>query len=383
MKKLILTQLLFITICTLSFGQFVIPVPIYKGWKVTGDNISAFPYGNVGIGTDLPKAKLDIFGDDISLSTGEHSLRFGIESMNTETFYGANYQMNINGENVFLKTGLWYAEDDKLKGPTIAWGGEDESLKFVFKQSNNAIAAPQYVMELLEDETALILNGDAEVNGIFYGSDRRYKRNIQTIPEALPNLIKVEPVSYHYRTEDFPEKNFTKKETFGFIAQDIVEIFPELVHENRNGYLSVNYTALIPVLVQGFKEQQQIIEQQVDDIELLKQQVQALMAKSDVTLPLNINTYDGESQLRLDQNVPNPFSKQTKICYYIPNTSKIKDVQLIIYDENGKILYTKKITERGEGCQSLSSEGYSTGNYFYALTINGKTFQSKRMVFTR
>ena len=43
--------------------------------------------------------------------------------------------------------------------------------------------------------------------------------------------------------------------------QDIQKVFPEIVKENNNGYLSVNYIALIPVLVEAIKEQQIKIEE--------------------------------------------------------------------------------------------------------------------------
>lgn len=41
---------------------------------------------------------------------------------------------------------------------------------------------------------------------------------------------------------------------YGFLAQDVQKLFPELVHEDRNGYMSVNYVELIPLLVQAVQE---------------------------------------------------------------------------------------------------------------------------------
>ena len=46
----------------------------------------------------------------------------------------------------------------------------------------------------------------------------------------------------------------------GLIAQDVREVFPELVQEDRtSGMLSVNYTALVPVAIRGLQEQQAVI----------------------------------------------------------------------------------------------------------------------------
>ena len=43
---------------------------------------------------------------------------------------------------------------------------------------------------------------------------------------------------------------------FGFLAQEIREIFPELVKENDMGVLGVQYSGLIPILVKAFQDQQ-------------------------------------------------------------------------------------------------------------------------------
>ena len=50
------------------------------------------------------------------------------------------------------------------------------------------------------------------------------------------------------------------KESVGVLAQEIQEVFPELVKTNKEGLLSVNYQGLIPVLINAVKEQQQNLE---------------------------------------------------------------------------------------------------------------------------
>ena len=63
------------------------------------------------------------------------------------------------------------------------------------------------------------------------------------------------PVYYHWKTEEFPDKNFTDQRQIGFIAQDIEKLFPELVLTDAEGYKSVDYSKITPVLVQALKEQ--------------------------------------------------------------------------------------------------------------------------------
>ena len=47
----------------------------------------------------------------------------------------------------------------------------------------------------------------------------------------------------------------------GVIAQEVEKIFPELVSTNANGYKSVNYIGLIPVMIESIKDQQQQINE--------------------------------------------------------------------------------------------------------------------------
>ena len=57
---------------------------------------------------------------------------------------------------------------------------------------------------------------------------------------------------------------------FGFIAQELEEVLPEVVHTRGDGYKTVMYEKVVPVLVQAMKEQQKMIEALRAEIDLLK-----------------------------------------------------------------------------------------------------------------
>lgn len=79
------------------------------------------------------------------------------------------------------------------------------------------------------------IGGDLVVTGeVTAYSDRRLKTDIQ----SLDNRGLLNPVSY---TKD-------SKQQIGFIAQEVQEVYPELITENTNGYLSLNYQQLTAVL---------------------------------------------------------------------------------------------------------------------------------------
>ncbi len=103
-------------------------------------------------------------------------------------------------------------------------------------------------------------------------SDRRYKTNIITMGSMLTNVMALEPVTYNWRVKEFPDKNFNDKKQLGFIAQDIEKIFPELVLTDQNGYKSVDYVKITPILVKAVQEQQ-------NEIEILKKRLNILEAE--------------------------------------------------------------------------------------------------------
>lgn len=52
-----------------------------------------------------------------------------------------------------------------------------------------------------------------------------------------------------------------KRTRMGFVAQEVKEIFPELVEQDASGYMYVDYIGLIPILVESVKEQQEQIDE--------------------------------------------------------------------------------------------------------------------------
>jgi hypothetical protein len=92
-------------------------------------------------------------------------------------------------------------------------------------------------------------------------SDLNYKTNIADLTGMKDKLNLLRPVSYKFKPDVAGvEIDKTNNSTqFGFIAQELKEVFPEMVKED-NGVLGISYTELIPVLVQALKEQQDEIK---------------------------------------------------------------------------------------------------------------------------
>ena len=75
-------------------------------------------------------------------------------------------------------------------------------------------------------------------------SDRRLKKNIKKAPAGITNL---DPKQFVYKSDP-------SRLRYGFIAQDVQKHFPELVTENSDGKLSLNYNDIIALLVQEIKD---------------------------------------------------------------------------------------------------------------------------------
>ncbi len=113
-------------------------------------------------------------------------------------------------------------------------------------------------------------------------SDKSLKRDFQPFAQTLPQLMKLKPTAYHFKTE---EKD--KPLSFGFVAQEVAEVYPNLVTKLGDGHIALNYEGLIPVAVSAIQEQQKQIEAKDAEIAALKKQLaeaQSVNARQDTRL---------------------------------------------------------------------------------------------------
>jgi hypothetical protein len=106
----------------------------------------------------------------------------------------------------------------------------------------------------------LLLQG----SGINFASDENLKTDIHRLDQPLEKLSAINGVSFHWKEENQPGTQL------GVIAQDVQQVFPELVYQSDQGALEVNYIGLIPVLIEAVKELKKKntqLEQRLDFIE--------------------------------------------------------------------------------------------------------------------
>jgi hypothetical protein len=139
---------------------------------------------------------------------------------------------------------------------------------FDFRASNNI---SRMILDSLGNLTA---DGCVVGSNIACPSDARFKRDIETLPDALGTVEKLRGVKYAWRTNEFPDREFPKGEQVGLVAQEGREVVPQAVIEQSDGYLAVDYARLVPLLIEGMKEQQEIINRQNERIANLEKKLE-------------------------------------------------------------------------------------------------------------
>ena len=95
-------------------------------------------------------------------------------------------------------------------------------------------------------------------------SDERLKDNIETLDNALDTVQKLRGVSYDWKADGKPD--------IGFIAQEVKNVVPALVHGSDEKGYAMDYPSMNAILVEAVKQQQ-------DQIENLRKIVEGLKTK--------------------------------------------------------------------------------------------------------
>lgn len=308
-----------------------------SAWTTSGSNVYRNS-GNVGIGTASPGNALDIVGD-INVtgaykadntailsydSTGLFVGKFAGDSNagSHNTFVG--YSAGRNNENADGNTFIGYRTGDQnVSGQDNTYIGEDaggnsingdgntyigfesgynatgEGNVFIGHQagynetgynklyiSNSSTSNPLIygdfgyrrvgIATSNPGSYTLYVNGSSYSTGGWSSSDYRWKKNIQPLENCLEKVSNLKGISYVWKKDEFPGKNFSEGTEIGLIAQDVEEVIPELVHTDDDGYKSVSYEKITAVLIEAIKE---LKEEQRAEIKQLEDEIAALKAK--------------------------------------------------------------------------------------------------------
>jgi hypothetical protein len=101
--------------------------------------------------------------------------------------------------------------------------------------------------------SSLYVNGTAHAAGFQQTSDGRWKSGVADLGDALARIEALRGVSFEWRTAETNGVRETGRQ-LGFVAQEVARVLPELVRTNADGYLTMSYAGVTPVLVEALKE---------------------------------------------------------------------------------------------------------------------------------
>ena len=265
---------------------------------------------------------------------------------------------------------------------------------------------PSYPLDVWGDINA---TGNVRSYGNIIYSDINIKTDIQDLNHGnLEKLRMIKAVTFKYKLpEQFPEQTTMENDSsvvktyldtavvnselyqqtqIGLLAQEVQKVYPDLVIKDKDGILGIKYSGLIPVLIDAINE--------IDSLRILQEvkinDLEARIAVLESSLNFSAakksaSSSDTENFLNADvptlsQNAPNPFTRETRISYYLPGF--VTHASITIYNLNGNALKNMILSGTGKGIISIDGSELKPGIYLYSLIANGKEVDTKRMILT-
>ena len=246
---------------------------------------------------------------------------------------------------------------------------------------------------------AVNLQGQTTALELYTPADERLNENVESMARndedgmrTLDNLLRMNVVEYNtkkitrestqeeisemtdemrasYEMMKKEEEKMASRLHFGLSAQELQDIYPNLVTEGQDGYLAINYIELVPLLIRSIQDlKQELDELKSDDGNKYK-----------APLTANVEALNTKSKSMLYQNTPNPFREKTVIRFKLSDDAK--DASICIFDMSGKLLKKLPVSK---GMESVSVNGYELGEgmFLYSLVVNGREIDTKRMILS-
>jgi hypothetical protein len=234
--------------------------------------------GNVGIGTNIPTQKLEIDGN-IKLTSGGYIYGDG---SNADLLISNNSGSVLRYGNVYVKA---LAASVKIIATSEEISLQNNAGTIWMNGSGNVGIGTTSPSEKLD------VNGNARFRSIGSGassgalhytstgvlttntSDARLKTNLQPLENTLNKLLGINTYTFNWIDE-------TDRVDLGMIAQEVEQIFPNLVFTNNvDGYKGIHYDKFSSILTKAIQEQQAIIETQEQKITDLETTIQSLITR--------------------------------------------------------------------------------------------------------
>ncbi|NSW46613.1 MAG: tail fiber domain-containing protein [Bacteroidales bacterium] len=226
-------------------GAFISFITTQSGTNLPIEKMRLTDAGNLGIGTTLPNARIEILG-----SNNAEFIRLNNSTTPPfQIFFGNNLG------NVSNPQGVVYF--DVIGTETYVMGGH---VVPDVNMSRDLGSSPNHMWNYLYCYDVYVASLGGYLYNLWY-SDKRLKKDIEPITNALSNILKLKPVKFNWKADEFSDKHFDRRRHIGLIAQEVEEVYPEIVNTNDEGFKSIDYSKLTPVLIKAVQELNSKIEQ--------------------------------------------------------------------------------------------------------------------------
>jgi len=210
---------------------------------IGGLEVNGYPIGSDSTGCNVTTANQFI------VSTG--STVFSVLSTNTTNPSSIATSFQINGKNVFQLDALGralYQGDGQTSNVNRFWISSSILSADRAGIGLGSISTLSTVFDVYKGDAYfdrnLNVNSNISCRSLSQFSDERLKKDIHPLKNALSTLRQIRGVHYSMDGE----------KQVGFIAQELLQVLPEAVNTNNPNLLSVEYTRVIPLLVEALKE---------------------------------------------------------------------------------------------------------------------------------
>lgn len=291
--------------------------------------------------------------------------------------------LKINTTSTYPRTSFVINKMDGMHWMYAA-NGRTNFLHFDLTNSVPHISGFNNIILFYNNDTKMYTN--LHIGNIYTHSDARAKTNIKNIGTGLNTLMQLRPVTYTWKqrettidtentetdTEMYQSKNSDavsygpENETglqYGFLAQEVEKVLPSVVATTEEGDKLINYTAIIPLLVQSVQELQATVEAQAATIDRLQ-----------ATLPAEKLQATGNNKIL--GCTPNPTSGIMTVSLQLE--SGVKSASIAVTSLAGNREKTVAVADGAESVE-LDLSALSSGIHIASLYVNGRLVDSVRI----
>lgn len=320
-----------------SLSQSAIGVGGYAGYSSTGVGV----YGGRIYSTFSPTNFAGIYGSETWIGP-------------SFSYYSDTYAGFFNGK-VRVTNGIYATVLSPSASPSQSGQNGTTTLSDIKESVTDKLSQVQAVQFLRYDPTKETNTAKGTLRDL--DIDNLSSEELDSLSEAMGE---VEPEPYLSPIQ------------YGLDAEQLKAVYPELVYEDANGNVSINYVEMVPLLVQSINE----LSKKVAELEGTSSKKSRAKTRTS-GIEDNFSNID---IVRMDQNKPNPFSESTVISLIIPG--KTQKASIFIYDMSGKQVQSIAVAERGETDITVYARDLTTGMYIYTLVVDSKVKVTRRMIVT-